>query len=341
MHISSHHIERQMSSKCARVPYNVDDNELFGNFELVSDTDHDGRTVSDSKHLCPTVPCAPSTSFTRGTRHHTCNIYKSLVSIENAKIKNVEEALDFEHLLSCSWVESRLTNQEQVLSRATLVTFTEKHLVRCYPSGHRLTSGNFDPSLAWSVGAQMVSLNFQANDRAMWLNRGKFIANGGCGFVRKPRYLIDPHFSTPSRPTNLLTITLVAGIGWEALKHKTTVTETYVRITIAGNVNDFKSHTSSVFTSRNRVNVQPYFNETFEFYLKEQELALVMFTVHDKANTTPDNFLAQHCSPVSLLRSGTRILPLYTAEGTFLGRDTLFSISTEPFFSSKLLMPCS
>jgi len=56
---------------------------------------------------------------------------------------------------------------------------------------------------AWASGAQMAALNFQANDRAMWLNRGKFVQNGGCGYVKKPVYLLD---SSEPRPSNAYTL---------------------------------------------------------------------------------------------------------------------------------------
>ena len=267
----------------------------------------------------------PPTPSSEKVKQQVCNeMFKSLISIENIKIKVIKEALEIERVISCSWDELTLNNRKWALDKATMLDFTGRHLLRCYPNRRRVTSQNFDPSLAWSMGAQMVALNFQTNDLAMWLNRGKFVANGGCGFVRKPEYLIDPSVPAPSEPTRVLTITIIAGSGWEILEHIThaSAPQTYVRITIAGNVKDFKSCTSSVSTSHSRTSdAQPFFNETFEFHLIEPDLALVLFTVHDKSVKTPEMFLAQHCSPVNLLRSGTRISPLYSAEGTCLSRE--------------------
>ena len=117
---------------------------------------------------------------------------KSLVTVENAKFKTFEEAMSGEKLFSCSWGEAKLLSRVKKTEKLVVTAFTEKHLLRCYPAGHRFLSDNYDPSPAWSVGAQMVALNFQANDKPMWINRGKFLANGNAGFVRKPRYLTDP-----------------------------------------------------------------------------------------------------------------------------------------------------
>mmetsp|Transcript_6403 Transcript_6403/g.16314 ORF Transcript_6403/g.16314 Transcript_6403/m.16314 type:complete len:221 (-) Transcript_6403:203-865(-) len=204
-----------------------------------------------------------------------------------------------------------------------MTVFTERHLLRCYPGGLRVMSDNYDPSPAWSVGAQMAALNFQANDKPTWLNRGKFAANGGCGFIRKPRYLIDPSVPAPAGPSRALYVTIVAGSGWDNFKDADLfdAPDTYIRVTVAGNMNDSASHTTSTFNDHVRTGprAQPYFNETFEFQIVEPELALLMFTAYDMDTTSQHDFLAQHCIPVSLLRDGVRILPLYDEEGKYVG----------------------
>lgn len=70
--------------------------------------------------------------------------------------------------------------------------FTKKYLCRTYPAGHRFDSSNYSPVPAWSMGCQMVSLNFQTCDENMLLNKLMFEENGGinCGYVRKPEFLM-------------------------------------------------------------------------------------------------------------------------------------------------------
>ena len=58
-------------------------------------------------------------------------------------------------------------------------------------AGHRVDSSNYDPSLSWALGCQVVALNCQAkdSDEQLYVNYGKFLANGRCGYILKPEYL--------------------------------------------------------------------------------------------------------------------------------------------------------
>ena len=58
---------------------------------------------------------------------------------------------------------------------------------------------NFNPFLAWSLGASCVALNWQRWDKAMWVNEGKFLDNGGCGYVLKPDWMRDARDELPQR----------------------------------------------------------------------------------------------------------------------------------------------
>lgn len=69
---------------------------------------------------------------------------------------------------------------------------------RVYPKGTRLFSSNYNPTVAWSVGAQMVALNVQTWDSAMRLNDGFFTKNGHCGYALKPQFLRARNFPSSS-----------------------------------------------------------------------------------------------------------------------------------------------
>ncbi|KAH8052872.1 C2 domain-containing protein [Aureococcus anophagefferens] len=82
--------------------------------------------------------------------------------------------------------------------RVALVAANRRLLSRCYPDGKRVDSSNADPTAPWGAGVQLVALNYQTRDLAMRLNKAKFRANGGCGYVLKPDVLrggepFDPH----------------------------------------------------------------------------------------------------------------------------------------------------
>ena len=94
-------------------------------------------------------------------------------------------------------------------------------MLRIYPKGTRVNSSNYKPQTAWLHGAQMVAFNMQVfsflwdktitlpfsskkinlvgpsqgHGRSLRLMRGMFRSNGGCGYVKKPDFLltVDPH----------------------------------------------------------------------------------------------------------------------------------------------------
>jgi hypothetical protein len=45
----------------------------------------------------------------------------------------------------------------------------------------------------------------------------------------------------------------------------------------------------------------------------------LLFTVYDKDTVSQDDFLAQYSCPVSMLRPGVRVVPLYNEAGRYIG----------------------
>uniref|UniRef100_A0A183CRQ1 Phosphoinositide phospholipase C n=1 Tax=Globodera pallida TaxID=36090 RepID=A0A183CRQ1_GLOPA len=91
----------------------------------------------------------------------------------------------------CSFSESK---HDKLVERG-LQLFNKRQLSRVYPQASRFTSTNFSPMPMWNSGCHMVALNFQTGDKSMQLNAGRFMANGCCGYVLKPRYLMDETFA--------------------------------------------------------------------------------------------------------------------------------------------------
>jgi len=46
----------------------------------------------------------------------------------------------------------------------TLPRFTQKNILRVYPSAMRVKSTNFKPHIGWMYGAQMVAFNMQVRE---------------------------------------------------------------------------------------------------------------------------------------------------------------------------------
>ncbi|GBM08691.1 1-phosphatidylinositol 4,5-bisphosphate phosphodiesterase gamma-1 [Araneus ventricosus] len=72
---------------------------------------------------------------------------------------------------------------------------------RVYPKGSRIDSSNYDPIKMWNAGVQMVALNYQTADRAMQLNQARFLENGKCGYVLRPKCMFDDNFNPYDRST--------------------------------------------------------------------------------------------------------------------------------------------
>ncbi|XAR71929.1 Phosphoinositide phospholipase C [Bertholletia excelsa] len=118
----------------------------------------------------------------------------------------------------------RLSLSELELEKASInhgeeiVRFTQQNLLRVYPKGIRINSSNYNPVIGWMHGVQMVAFNMQGYGRSYWSMHGMFKANGGCGYIKKPNFLLknndifDPKSSLQVRKT--LKVTAYMGEGW-------------------------------------------------------------------------------------------------------------------------------
>ncbi|XP_055960008.1 phosphoinositide phospholipase C 2-like isoform X2 [Mercurialis annua] len=118
--------------------------------------------------------------------------YKHLIAIHAGKLKGgIEECLKVD-----PDKVKRLSLSEQQLEKAAethatqIVRFTQRNMLRIFPKGLRVNSSNYNPLIGWMHGAQMVAFNMQGYGRSLWLMQGMFRANGGCGYVKKPDFLI-------------------------------------------------------------------------------------------------------------------------------------------------------
>ncbi|XP_010920865.1 phosphoinositide phospholipase C 2 [Elaeis guineensis] len=221
---------------------------------------------------------------------------------------------------------SEILFQKAVTSHGTeIVRFTQKNLLRIYPKGTRITSSNYSPMLCWMYGAQMVALNMQGYGRALWLVHGMFRANGGCGYVKKPDFLLDndpdnvfnPKVTLPVKKT--LKVRVYMGDGWRFDFHLThfdtySPPDFYTRVGIAG----VPADTTMKRTKAIEDNWTPVWDEEFEFPLTVPELALLRIEVHEYDMSEKDDFAGQTCLPVWELRPGIRSVPLCDRKGETL-----------------------
>ncbi|THU45593.1 hypothetical protein C4D60_Mb02t19610 [Musa balbisiana] len=223
----------------------------------------------------------------------------------------------------------RLSLSEKELVKAApshgsdLVRFTQKNLLRIYPKGTRVNSSNYNPFIGWIHGAQMVAFNMQGYGRSLWLMHGFYKGNGGCGYVKKPDFLLehgsdndvfDPKADLPVKKT--LKVKVYMGDGWHADFKQThfdsySPPDFYTRVGIAG----VPADTTMKKTKAVEDNWTPVWDEEFIFPLTVPELALLRIEVHEHDKSGKDDFAGQICLPVSELRRGFRAVPLFDRKG--------------------------
>ncbi|NXC47063.1 PLCZ1 phosphodiesterase, partial [Penelope pileata] len=188
------------------------------------------------------------------------------------------------------------------------VAHTSRFITRIYPKGTRTDSSNYIPQQFWNVGCQMVALNFQTPGVPMELQNGKFLDNGGCGYVLKPEFLrnqnstFNPYnVGRYSQPMSL-SIRLISGhqLPPSSLS-KSNKADPLVQIEIYGVPEDQTKRKSSVIKSNA---LSPRWNETFSFTIQVPELALIRFCVEDEISLVSNDFLGQYTLPLLSLSKG-------------------------------------
>ncbi|XP_058708814.1 1-phosphatidylinositol 4,5-bisphosphate phosphodiesterase zeta-1-like [Poecile atricapillus] len=213
-------------------------------------------------------------------------------------------------------------------SAKEFISHTTRFITRIYPKGTRMSSSNYNPQEFWNVGCQMVALNFQTPGTQMELQDGKFLDNGGCGYVLKPVFLRDRNTTfTPrnvggySKPMSL-SIRLISGHQLPPSSiSRTNKADPIVQIEIYGVPEDQTRKKSSIVRSNA---LSPKWNETFSFNIQVPELAMIRFCVQDEISLCNNEFLGQYTLPVMSLNTGYRNIPLISKEGIKLEPASLF-----------------
>ncbi|KAL5732853.1 hypothetical protein ACOSQ2_032545 [Xanthoceras sorbifolium] len=223
----------------------------------------------------------------------------------------------------------RLSLNEMELERAAasygddLVRFSQRNILRIYPKGTRVDSSNFKPLVAWMHGAQMIAFNMQGYGRSLWLMQGMFKANGGCGYVKKPDFLLkngpddevfDCKRNLPVKMT--LKVRVYLGDGWRLDFSHThfdsySPPDFYTKVFIAGVPADDAKKKTKIITD----DWCPVWNEEFTFPLTVPELAILGLEVREHDISDKDDFGGQTWLPVSEIKPGIRCIPLCDKKG--------------------------
>lgn len=230
----------------------------------------------------------------------------------------------------CSFSENVARRLTQILPEE-FVNYNKSFLSRVYPAGKRVGSSNFNPQDMWNCGCQMVALNYQTPGLMMNLNDGKFLENGGCGYVLKPSVMREEvaYFNAntkdviPGVSPQILQVKVISGQQFPKPKGSTAkgdVIDPFVTIEIFGIPADLSQERTRT-VPHNGFN--PVFDETFEFHINLPELALVRFVVQDD-DFIGDGFIGQYTIPLSCIQPGYRHVKLLSSQGEALDSATLF-----------------
>ncbi|CAL9686384.1 unnamed protein product [Knipowitschia caucasica] len=214
------------------------------------------------------------------------------VSFENAKKKNRSYAIS-------SFVETR---GEAMIAKSA-VEYNKRQMSRIYPKGTRMDSSNYNPLPFWTVGCQMVALNYQTMDFPMQLNMAQFEYNGRTGYLLKHDVMrrsdkkFDPFCDRiDTVVASTLTIKIYSG---QFLAEKNV--KTGVEVEVLGLPNDpKKKYRTKWTTTPNSIN--PVWNEepfVFEKILLP-ELASLRIVVHEENG----KFLGHRIIPLDAIQSG-------------------------------------
>lgn len=200
-------------------------------------------------------------------------------------------------------------------------------LVRTYPSGSRTDSSNYNPVPMWAAGCQVVALNFQTTGgEPMQLLHGKFMDNGGSGYILKPDFqLSEEKFAAQlTKPTKKKRLKMKIISGYQIPKPKDSkkgeVIDPFIKIEVHGAKSDNQQVKTSVIQNNG---FNPQWNETVSFTLNFPELVLLRFAVYD-SDRYVDDFIGYYVIPMSCLQQGYRHFPLYNRTGDQMPQALIF-----------------
>ena len=164
-----------------------------------------------------------------------------------------------------------------------------------------------------------VALNYQTEDKQNFINRARFLNNGGCGYVLKPTFLRDS--SIPYAPTNpsgldpkrypswKISLEILSGQHIPKEEGSSDIIDPYVKVRLRGHPEDEKSGDDKVNKGKTEPvknnGFNPVWNAKFELVAKVPHLAFLEFKVKDHSKSSTDKDLGMFCAPLNMIQEGT------------------------------------
>nr|XP_019049181.1 phosphatidylinositol phospholipase C, delta [Kwoniella bestiolae CBS 10118]OCF28111.1 phosphatidylinositol phospholipase C, delta [Kwoniella bestiolae CBS 10118] len=192
------------------------------------------------------------------------------------------------------------------------------HISRVYPRGTRLTSSNYDPTVAWSAGCQLVALNWQTLDEGTLLNHAMFHASNG--YILKPLALRQKVSELPTKYR--IKVQVISGqrmplspdLYVEATLKPTSTYSSWSSASSASS-SAYESPPSSPTFKRTRISngvtLNPHWNEQISFEINVLPSELILNFLHLEVRNKQSGLIAQWIRPLGLAPKGYHHLPLY------------------------------
>ncbi|XP_059112292.1 1-phosphatidylinositol 4,5-bisphosphate phosphodiesterase eta-2 [Peromyscus eremicus] len=256
-------------------------------------------------------------SQSRGTARQKKTMKLSRALSDLVKYTKSVGTHDVEMEVASSWQVSSFseTKAHQILQQkpAQYLRFNQHQLSRIYPSSYRVDSSNYNPQPFWNAGCQMVALNYQSEGRMLQLNRAKFSANGGCGYVLKPQCMCQGVFNPnsedplPGQLKKQLALRIISGQQLpkprdSVLGDRGEIIDPFVEVEVIGLPVDCSKEQTRVVDDNG---FNPMWGETLVFTVHMPEIALVRFLVWDHDPIGRD-FIGQRTLAFSSMMPGYR-----------------------------------
>ncbi|XP_033078628.1 1-phosphatidylinositol 4,5-bisphosphate phosphodiesterase zeta-1 isoform X3 [Trachypithecus francoisi] len=216
------------------------------------------------------------------------------------------------------------------LALSDLVIYTKAEKFKSFQHSRLYQQFNENNSIGETQARKLsklrVALNFQTPGLPMDLQNGKFLDNGGSGYILKPHFLresesyFNPSNIKESMPITL-TIRLISGIQLPLTHSSSNKGDTLVIIEVFGVPNDQMKQQTRVIKKNA---FSPRWNETFTFIIHVPELALIRFVVESQGLIAGNEFLGQYTLPLLCMNKGYRRVPLFSRMGESLEPASLF-----------------
>eukprot|EP00532_Pseudo-nitzschia_australis_P008264 CAMPEP_0168169606 /NCGR_PEP_ID=MMETSP0139_2-20121125/3729_1 /TAXON_ID=44445 /ORGANISM="Pseudo-nitzschia australis, Strain 10249 10 AB" /LENGTH=926 /DNA_ID=CAMNT_0008087039 /DNA_START=59 /DNA_END=2839 /DNA_ORIENTATION=- len=254
----------------------------------------------------------------------------NMTFLHTAKHKHWDKSLKLPSTHVHSFVEGvleQMTEKNRDEHTHNLKKFTSSHLCRSFRSWKDADSTseiNSDPLFQWSLGCQLVALNYSTYDEHLLKADGRFRRNGSCGYTLKPEFLRS-YDSVPERPESwkinvLCGSCLPTPDSKQHIASNLTYINPFVKINVyGGDLEQRKGEHITKTVMKNGLN--PVFDDKagFIFRATSPSLAILTFTVWDATDDGKEELIGVFAMPVSCIREGYRSVPLFDKQNTRAG----------------------